>query len=576
MNNTAFPNREIILSAMGFTEPPVVTGTEQMLYFIISHSLWFGDIHNRYMPNYKSDLLLNTFLNDTIENPEDMLQMNPMYSYNRYLLCSLMEYGKLYRYMTHCCSRGLGLELYDGDFSVLIDDFTESQCCSEEANLPLSFGQGSKGTRTVATRVETPLGSLSEGHPIQLTQKGASPQHHQRWCPVGSYGPLHPDEFVNDLLHDDFVDEENIDFNSIHVPLNKQKVRCIRRTRMSILHFKKSIQDNVDLLRSLESFLHDISFNQQYNVGFTAPLECFLKQASLAAENLLTTKVEDRSCLVTYKPRSSVDVTDLRSVKSTDDDVIRATTDKFITQDSVQQYIDFLDEKRALIQQHIEKCRLIQQTRTELKKNLENIHKYKLKDDLNMRSVEFCMPDLMYFPAVSSSVDVTHLRSVKSTDDENVLTSNIDDWRCLPCVPRLISPYFKRNVNRRKNIVLPDELMRIIRSFIGEEVLQSARRKCTMDRYFPEGRDDVVKILKQWRNCDLIKFSEQVFLRYNVNYDRKRWRRVALRKSSNKTILIENLLSCNYRCTFFEFLRDVFFLTRIFDSKRGHRSGRGR
>ena len=425
MNNTAFPNREIILSAMGFTEPPVVTSTEQMLYFIISHSLWFGDIHNRYMPNYKSDLLLNTFLNDTIENPEDMLQMNPMYSYNRYLLCSLMEYGKLYRYMTHCCSRGLGLELYDGDFSVLIDDFTESQCCSDEA---------------------------------KLSPNTTNFENDQRSS----------EKFVNsDSLHDDFVAEENIDFNSIKVPLNKQKVRCIRRTRMSILHYKKSIQDNVDLLRSLESFLHDISFtpfliynadmsaindlkgnvtfgiknaercNPPCNVGFTAPLECFLKQASLAAENLLTTKVEDRSCLVTYKPRSSVDVTDLRpgipfensrlapagpdSVKSTDDDVINATTDKFITQYSVQQYIDFLDEKRALIQQHIEKCRLIQQTRTELKKNLENIHKYKLKDDLNMRSVEFCMPDLMYFPAVSSSVDVTHLRSVKSTDDDSVV-----------------------------------------------------------------------------------------------------------------------------------------------------------
>jgi hypothetical protein len=523
MNNTAFPNREIIFYAMGFTEPPVVTGTEQMLYYIISHSLWFGDITNRYMPNYKSDLLLNTFLNDTIENPEDMLQMNPMYSYNRYLLCSLMEYGKLYRYMTHCCSRGLGLELYDGDFSVLIDDFTESQSCSEKPGLSIDASFVDQTHPVTKSPSELVVGfRRNPDHDEQASLAENTAEHPQD----NRSNHLRCSEY--DFLHDDFVAEENIDFNSIQVPLNKQKVRCIRRTRMSILHYKKSIQDNVDLLRSLESFLHDISF--------TPP---------------------------------------------------SATTDKFITQDSVQQYIDFLDEKRALIQQHIEKCRLIQQTRTDLKKNLENIHKYKLKDDLNMRSVEFCMPDLMYFPSVSSSVtkgavkptvyaSISEQNSDSLSTNENVLTSNIDDWRCLPCVPRLISPYFKRNVNRRKNILLPDELMRIIRSFIGEEVLQSARRKCTMDRYFPEGSDDVVKMLKQWRNCDLIKFSEQVFLRYNVNYDRKRWRRVALRKSSNKTILIENLLSCNYRCTFFEFLRDVFFLTRIFDSKRGHRSGRGR
>jgi hypothetical protein len=465
MNNTAFPNREIILSAMGFTEPPLVNGTEQMLYYIISHSMWFGDIINRYMPNYKSDLLLNSILNNNIENPEDMIPMNPMYSYERYLQCSLLEYGKLSRYMTHCSSRGLGLELFEGDFSVFIEN-----------NESVDF---------------------------------------------------------TSLTDDNFVDEENIDFgvfseasfacggkppnneglrpelfNSIQVPLNKQKVRCIRRTRMSILHFKKSIQDNVDLLRSLESFLHDISFT---------PLNIY-------------------------------------------NDVISATTDKFITQDNVQQYIDLLDEKRVLIQQQIEKCRLIQQIRTDLKNNLENLHKYRLKDDLNMRSVEFCMPELKYFPV---------------EDTKNVLTTNIDDWSCLPCVPRLISPYFKRNVNRSKNLFLPDELMCLIRSFIGEEILHSARRKCVMDRYFPEGSDNIVKMLKQWRNIDLIKFSEQVFLRYNVNYDRKRWRRVALRKSSNKTLLIENLINCNYRCTFFEFLRDIFFLTRIFDTKRGYRGGRG-
>jgi hypothetical protein len=162
---------------MGFTEPPVVTGTEQMLYYIISHSLWFGDITNRYMPNYKNDLLLNTFLNETIENPEDMLQMNPMYSYNRYLLCSLMEYGKLYRYMTHCSSRGLGLELYDGDFSVLIDDFTESQSCSEKPGLSID-----------ASFVVHPIdGELSLSKVIRFSSRGpqtSSMVSHRRIMPA--------------------------------------------------------------------------------------------------------------------------------------------------------------------------------------------------------------------------------------------------------------------------------------------------------------------------------------------------------------------------------------------------------
>ena len=189
----------------------------------------------------------------------------------------------------------------------------------------------------------------------------------------------------------------------------------------------------------------------------------------------------------------------------------------------------------------------------------------KLIDDLNMRTVEFCLPELLYFP----SRKLDHLIA-----EESASKAGHSNPRLLVELFYQNSPYFVRNVNHRKNMVLPDDLMRFIQSFIGEEVLHYARRKCTMDRYFPNGRDDVVKMLKQWRNIDLIKFSEHVYLRYNVNYDRKRWRRISLRKSCNKTSLIENLLSCNYRCTFFDFLRDVYFLTRILNSKRGYRKGR--
>jgi len=49
------------------------------------------------------------------------------------------------------------------------------------------FGQSRFGQKIFDFQAARTVATFG-GHPIQLTLKGASPQHHLWWCPVGSYG----------------------------------------------------------------------------------------------------------------------------------------------------------------------------------------------------------------------------------------------------------------------------------------------------------------------------------------------------------------------------------------------------
>ena len=85
----------------------------------------------------------------------------------------------------------------------------------------------------------------------------------------------------------------------------------------------------------------------------------------------------------------------------------------------------------------------------------------------------------------------------------------------------------------------------------------------------------MVDLLKKWRNADLLRFSRHVYLEYDINFERCRWRRFLNWRTSKKVEIIEMLVSGKFKLTFFDFLRDVFILTRILISRRvGSRSRR--
>ena len=508
-----FPTRDAILAGMGFSEMPTVTGFSHMLYFIIYNSVWFGDIHNRYMPNYKNYFLMSTMLhqqNEGVYHPDEHL-----YSYDRYFRCAMMEYGKLSRYMLHCYSRGLDLDFFDGDYYVLITNVDQD-------------GQASIRAPHVVLKPGS-LGLLCPGQAMLAEDTG-----------------------IDNDIDINVVDDETPDFDSIYIPFNKRKIRSMRRTRMSMLHYKTKIRELTDQLQqSLQEKNNDhlSNTNDRFSI--------LLSNESLMFESLTIEGLTSESELL-------------------------------------QEYIHRLEDDMESIKTQLAHYRSIQSIRSELRMNLEFLQKYKLMDDLHMRSVEFCRPDLVYsgnygciLSETTKSVDFGHITSQipistpyfhKRSDDTLLMDQcprqawleDQDGQASIRAPHVVLKPgslgLQKENLNIMST--LPDELVCIIYSFIGNDTLENVRKKCIMDRYFPDGREDVSKMLKQWRNTDLLHFSKQVFLMYDLNFDRKRSTRITVRKSSNKTDLIENLLRCQYRFTFYEFMRDVFVISKILNDRR--------
>lgn len=465
MISEAFPTRTTILAHMGFSEMPIINGVSRMLYLIIYNSLWFNDICNRYMPDYKKYFLMTTIF-DLSDDYSTTTTISD-YSYQRYLHCALLEYSKLSRYVLHCASRGLDLDFFAGDFHIVLPP------CFSTVNFEEN--------------------------------------------------------------NDNVIDIDN-DYVSVFVPFNKRKIRSIRRTRMSLLHYRNKIREQVELLQSSEMMLHEMCQN---NIGGKPP--------GSTDDQMTYDKFEyAEKCTFLVKRNISEEY-----------------------EEYLHTYIHQLENDMDSMKHRLELCRTIQSTHVELKKNLENLQKYKLIDDLHMRSIEFCMPGLVYFNEygqISSSV------SIDQPSDIKVIIQKIP----------ICSPRFRKKTGVLENLekmvvvdmmsILPEVLVDHIYSFIGNDTLENVRKKCVMDRYFPDGRDDVFKLLKTWRNKDLTHFSKQVFLCYDFNFHHKQWKRVDIRKSSNKTALIEHILRCQFSLTFYEFLRDVFILSKILhDRRRVHR-----
>ena len=433
MNTThlhgGFPNKETILSAMGFSEVPTTVDISHALYFIICNSCWFNDIQNIYMPNLHNDLIIHLISEPDIAETDHSFFSDPFYSYDRYLRCALIEYQKLSRYISHSVAKGCELDYFDGELSIFVDE-----------------------------------------------------------------------------------DEEPV---SIH--FNKQKTRCITRTRNVLLSLKNKIREQQETIQSSRQFLQDLGSESLF--AFT-PSDFSVR--------------EDNATFLSPK-----------------ENVLLHT------------HIQYLEKVIHSANLRLEQCQFVQTTEENFKINLENLQKNKLMDDLNMRAVEFCYPHLSY----SSSYHSTGTYGPISFSDSHF-------HRNIP----VFFPQFVRKIGGYSHDImskLPTELLDIVASFVGTEVLEHVRQKCVMDRYFSRGRDDVVDLLKKWRNADLLRFSRHVYLEYDINFERCRWRRILNWRTSKKVEIIEMLVSGKFKLTFFDFLRDVFILTRILISRRvGSRSRR--
>jgi hypothetical protein len=117
---------------------------------------------------------------------------------------------------------------------------------------------------------------------------------------------------------------------------------------------------------------------------------------------------------------------------------------------------------------------------------------------------------------------------------------------------------------------LPEDTVKIIREYIGEDYLNKIRYHCMYKKYFPHGREDINNTLKSWKKEDLMNYGKQTFLRYNINTENRyyRFRKIWLVRSWTKDKIIDHITRNAMLYTFPDFQRDVYIITNLLKEKR--------
>lgn len=133
---------------------------------------------------------------------------------------------------------------------------------------------------------------------------------------------------------------------------------------------------------------------------------------------------------------------------------------------------------------------------------------------------------------------------------------DLTDKRVVRCSNR---QYYKRMFDFDCEVMydtLCDDVIGVIREFVGEEFLESVRRKTTSDKYFPVPRKkNLTVMLGTWRLGDLKWYSRHMFIAHEFPWAPR-----------TKSSIIERII--HYRRGFFELHRDIVCMTKAFGEKR--------
>ena len=103
---------------------------------------------------------------------------------------------------------------------------------------------------------------------------------------------------------------------------------------------------------------------------------------------------------------------------------------------------------------------------------------------------------------------------------------------------------------------LCDDVIGVIREFVGEELLESVRRKTISDKYFPSPRkDSLTDMLVTWRLADLKRYSRNMFIAHEFRFAPR-----------TKSLIIERIICHRHR--FWDLHMDIVCLTKVFRENR--------
>jgi hypothetical protein len=118
---------------------------------------------------------------------------------------------------------------------------------------------------------------------------------------------------------------------------------------------------------------------------------------------------------------------------------------------------------------------------------------------------------------------------------------------------------------------LPGDIISHIRGFIGEEFLSDVRKRCISRLYFPNGKEDLKPLLNTWKVKHLLKYMSHSYLLYDVRPNdilNGRSYKLHIKRSSNKSTLIDYILKGVYKSSFYELQRDIYIISSILKTSR--------
>lgn len=174
--------------------------------------------------------------------------------------------------------------------------------------------------------------------------------------------------------------------------------------------------------------------------------------------------------------------------------------------------------------------------------------------------------------------------------------ANKDLFNKLQNINNLYIRTLQFNIETIKNI--PDEILDIIRGYIGEAFIENVRQHNITEKYFQientsintnldisssevntntipnsiisyDIKYNIEELLKKWRIVDLQSYAKQTFIRYDIDNNQSfRWRRRSLRTTISKTEAIKFILRGTHKHSFYEFQRDIIILSRILSENK--------
>jgi uncharacterized protein YerC len=115
--------------------------------------------------------------------------------------------------------------------------------------------------------------------------------------------------------------------------------------------------------------------------------------------------------------------------------------------------------------------------------------------------------------------------------------------------------------------ILPEDVICLIKEYIGAEFLTEVKKHVTLKNVFPNPRQQMFDLLSEWTVKNIRKYKTRFYMNFDISYSASNRRYYYHFQNkltgTRKQFVIDNLLSNTSLLSFYEFLRDVYLISKI-------------